>query len=106
MIVRMWHGRVPRGMTKKYREFLRARAIPDYRAIPGNLGVRILQRRDGDVTHFVTMTEWTDLEAIRAFAGPHPELAKYYPEDTEFLLEFEPTVDHYDVVGSSAPGAL
>ena len=27
------------------------------------------------------------------------DVAKYYPEDKEFLLEFEPTVVHYEVVG-------
>ena len=29
------------------------------------------------------------------------EKAKYYPEDDEFLLEFEPRVVHYEVVGKS-----
>ena len=29
------------------------------------------------------------------------ELAKYYPEDKDFLLEFEPRVVHYKVVGQS-----
>ena len=36
---------------------------------------------------------------MRAFAGDEIELAKYYPEDGEFLLEFERTVQHYDVIG-------
>ncbi len=27
------------------------------------------------------------------------EAAKYYPEDKDFLLEFEPNVVHYEVVG-------
>jgi hypothetical protein len=29
------------------------------------------------------------------------ERAKYYPEDKDFLLEFEPRVVHYEVVGQS-----
>jgi hypothetical protein len=29
------------------------------------------------------------------------EAAKYYPEDKEYLLEFEPRVVHYEVVGQS-----
>jgi hypothetical protein len=40
-------------------------------------------------------------EAIKGFAGEDPELAKYYPEDADFLLEFEPAVIHYEVVGLS-----
>jgi len=99
MIVRLWHGRVPSEKAQRYREFLNARAIPDYRSVPGNVSVRILERLDGEVTHFVTMTFWDDMAAIRAFAGEDVRTAKYYPEDREFLLEFEPTVLHYDVVG-------
>ena len=36
---------------------------------------------------------------IKAFAGDDIELAKYYPEDKDFLIEFEPKVVHYEVVG-------
>ena len=102
MIVRMWHGRVPSEKARAYREFLNARAIPDYQSTPGNLSVYIIERPEGEVTHFITMTFWESLDAIRAFAGEDVEVAKYYPEDQEFLLEFEPTVVHYEVVGKSA----
>ena len=46
------------------------------------------------------------LEAIRRFAGDPVETAKYYPEDRDFLLEFEPTVTHWDVAGRSVPGLV
>jgi heme-degrading monooxygenase HmoA len=101
MIARLWHGRVPSSKAEAYRAFLNARAIPDYRSIPGNLSVHVLERREGDVTHFITLTFWEGLDAIRAFAGEDLERAKYYPEDAGFLLEFEPGVVHYDVAGNS-----
>jgi len=101
MIVRMWHGRVPASKADAYREFLNQRAIPDYQSIRGNISVHILQRNEGDVTHFITMTFWESLEVIKSFAGEEVEVAKYYPEDKDFLLEFEPTVTHYEVVGQS-----
>jgi hypothetical protein len=47
------------------------------------------------------MTFWENMEVIKGFAGEEVEVAKYYPEDKEFLLEFEPTVVHYEVVGQS-----
>jgi heme-degrading monooxygenase HmoA len=97
----MWHGRVPTAKADAYRDFTNGRAIPDYRSVPGNLGVHVLERREGDVTHFITLTFWERLDAIRAFAGDDVERAKYYPEDPEFLLEFEPRVVHYEVVGQS-----
>ena len=101
MVVRMWHGRVPSSKALAYREFLNQRAISDYQTVPGNISVHILERPDGDVTHFITLTFWQDRKAIQSFAGDDIEQAKYYPEDQDFLLEFEPTVVHYDVVGLS-----
>ena len=99
MIVRLWHGRVPTPKAASYREFLNARALPDYRSVPGNISVHVLERAETDITHFVTMTIWQNMDAIRGFAGADPEVAKYYPEDAGFLLEYEPRVVHYEVVG-------
>lgn len=101
MIVRMWHGRVPTSKAEAYRAFLNAQAIPDYRSVDGIRSVHILERREGDVTHFITLTFWKDLESVKAFAGEEVETAKYYPEDQDFLLEFEPKVLHYKVVGQA-----
>lgn len=101
MVVRMWHGRVPTSKAETYRTFLNRRAIPDYQAVAGNISVHILERTDDDMTHFITLTFWESMDAIRGFAGDNVEAAKYYPEDQAFLLEFEPTVVHYEVVGQS-----
>lgn len=101
MIVRMWHGRVLTAKAKAYREFVIGRAIPDYRSVEGNLSVHILERTEGEITHFITLTFWKDMESIKGFAGDDVETAKYYPEDRHFLLEFEPKVVHYEVVGHS-----
>jgi heme-degrading monooxygenase HmoA len=94
----MWHGRIPTEKAAAYGQFLIDRAIPDYRSVPGNLDVRILQRTEDEVTHFITMTTWENMAVIRGFAGEDIERAKYYPEDQDFLLEFEPKVVHYEVV--------
>jgi len=95
----MWHGRVASEKAKAYREFTKRTAIPDYQSVPGNISVYVLERPEGDITHFITLTFWESLEAIRGFAGDDLERAKYYPEDKDFLLEFEPRVVHYEVVG-------
>jgi heme-degrading monooxygenase HmoA len=101
MIVRIWHGRTARKRADEYAAFLERRAIPDYRAIAGNLDVAILRRDEQEVTHFLTVTRWISEEAIRAFAGTHVLKAKYYPEDERFLMEFEPEVQHFTVVAGS-----
>lgn len=98
MICRIWHGRTARDRADDYATFLEQRAIPDYRSVAGNLDVAVLRRDEGEVTHFLTMTHWTSEQAIRAFAGDDVLQAKYYPEDSGFLLEFEPQVQHFEVV--------
>jgi len=103
MIARMWHGRTPIAKADAYEGLLNRIAIPSYRAIPGNLAVHILRRDDADVTHFVTFTLWDSMAAIERFAGTPVDQAKYYPEDSEFLLEFEPKVTHWQVTGIDSP---
>ncbi|GLQ50165.1 antibiotic biosynthesis monooxygenase family protein [Dyella flava] len=104
MICRIWHGRTLREHADEYAALLKQLAIPDYRSVPGNIDVAVLRRDDGDVTHFLTITHWVSEQSIRAFAGDDLLKAKYYPEDAGFLLEFEPFVQHFDVVAEQASG--
>jgi heme-degrading monooxygenase HmoA len=98
MIARMWHGRTRAADADSYAAYLYQSGIPDYRRTPGNRGAWVLRRLEGDVAHFVTLTFWESREAIAAFAGADIEVARYYPQDKRYLLEFEPTVVHYDML--------
>ncbi len=100
MICRIWHGRTKRAKADDYEEFLKVRALPDYRSVPGNLDVYVMRRDEGDITHFLTLSHWESEDVIRAFAGDDLLKAKYYPEDNDFLLEFEPTVQHFLITAS------
>ncbi len=100
MIVRIWHGRTQRSSAEEYSRFLEKRAIPDYRSVADIIEVQVLRRDDGEVTHFLTVTRWESEEAIRSFAGLDILKAKYYPEDDDFLLEFEPEVQHFEIVAT------
>ena len=102
MIARLWHGATLAEKAEQYLAFLQARAVPDYRAISGNLSVNILHRTVGVITHYLIVTHWESREAIEAFAGRDIARAKYYREDVDFLLEFEPTVEHYEAVDVGA----
>ena len=97
MIARIWHGRTIIAKADAYLAFLEERAIPDYTSIPGNRGAWVLRRDEGDEAHFLTLSLWDSMEAIEAFAGEDVAKAKYYPEDRDFLLDFEPEVTHYEV---------
>jgi heme-degrading monooxygenase HmoA len=97
MIARLWHGRTPTSKADDYLTFLFRSGIRDYKATPGNHGAWVLRRVEGDVCHFVTLSFWESRDSIVAFAGRDIEVAHYYPEDQDFLLEFEPTVMHYEL---------
>ena len=104
MIVRIWHGVTSAAKSDEYFDYLNETGIPDYRATEGNRGVYVLRRIEDDRAHFLTVSFWESMDAIKGFAGSDPERARYYPEDEEFLLEFEPTVEHYEVLtGPSQP---
>ena len=100
MIARTWHGVTATSKADAYFQVLQDTGLKEYRDTPGNQGGIVLRRTDGDVTHFLLITFWESFDAIRRFAGPNPERSVYYPEDKEFLLEFEPTVTRYDVLVS------
>ena len=97
MIARIWRGRTPAAKAQAYLKLMREVALPDYRATPGNVGAWCLHRIEGEVAHFEMLTFWTDLEAIKAFAGQEAERAKYYAFDDAFLFEKPERVDHFDV---------
>lgn len=94
MITRMWHGKTRAKQADSYLEYVKNTGIQDYKKTPGNLSVRILRRIEGDICHIWTVTEWTDLDSIKKFAGEDYEKARYYPDDSKYLLEFEENVIH------------
>ena len=98
MIARTWHGVVPVAKADAYWDYLNQTGIPDYKATPGNMGVTVLRRIDGEHAHFLIISYWESMSAIHAFAGQDVEEARYYPRDVEFLLEHEPKAFHYEVL--------
>lgn len=102
MIARVWHGRTPQGVADGFYEYIRQTGEADFRVTPGNRGVLVLRRTEGEVAEFWMISLWESVEAIQSFAGPDIDRAHYpYPRDKEFLLELEPGVVHYEVLSSS-----
>jgi hypothetical protein len=96
MITRMWHGRTSIEKAEAYLLFLQQKGIKDYLKTPGNISVKIWRQFDNNCCHFYTITEWDELSSIIAFAGNDISKAVYYPEDNDFLLEFEEFVRHFE----------
>ena len=106
MIARMWHGKVPEEKSSSYHNFLLETGLKDYQEIEGNKGVFLLKRDEGEITHFYTVTFWENIDSIKKFAGEDYNKARYYPEDKNYLLEFEPLVLHFDVLEKTSTISL
>jgi len=104
MIARLWHGCVPASKAGAYRDYLHRTGISDYQRTPGNRGVFVMRRDEGEVTHYLVMTLWESWDSIRAFAGDDISRSRYYGEDPDYLLELEPLVTHYEVVDAPQLG--
>jgi heme-degrading monooxygenase HmoA len=94
----MWHGVTAPEHAEAYADYLNQTGVPDLQGTEGNRGVYVLRRIEAGKAHFVLISLWESAEAIRGFAGADTEVARYYPEDAEYLLELEPTVSHYEVL--------
>lgn len=98
MIARAWHGVTPVAKADEYLEYLQRTGVPDYRRTEGNRGVYVLRSIAGEQAHVLLISLWDSYDTIRAFAGHDIAKARYYPEDSAYLLEMQPTVTHYEVL--------
>ena len=98
MIARLWRGTAAdRRNADAYVRHLRTNVVPELSAIPGYREVRLMRREEGGRTEFLVMTLWDSMDAIRRFAGEHPERAVVEPEARAVLAEYDDFVRHYEV---------
>jgi uncharacterized damage-inducible protein DinB len=95
MITRIWHGKTKKENADNYRQYVTDSGVKEYQQTDGNLDTQIWQKDEDGITHIWTVTQWKDFNSIKKFAGEDFQKAKYYPKDKEYLLEFEPNVEHY-----------
>jgi heme-degrading monooxygenase HmoA len=96
-IARIWRGTVPTSRADEYVEYQRETGNADILATPGNRGVFLLCREDGEHTHFSTISLWDSEEAIEAFSGSSDRTARLEPRDEEFLVDSVPQAEHHVV---------
>src|SRR5262245_46558194 len=105
MIARVWQGVVPSGKADGYGAYLADsdRGVRDYQRLPGNRGVFLFRRAQGDRVHFLLISLCESREAITAYAGEAIDQAQYFPYDRECLIDPDPHVTHYEVMVASGP---
>jgi heme-degrading monooxygenase HmoA len=75
VIARIWRGATAADRADDYVEYLDRTGVSEYRATPGNRGVLVLRRTEGDRSEFTLLSLWDSMEAVRAFVGEDPERA-------------------------------
>jgi heme-degrading monooxygenase HmoA len=98
MIARMWRGWVRTEQTAAYVDYVTATGLAAYTETPGNKGAQIWTTDLGDGrTEVVTVSWWASRRDIEKFAGNDIDVAVFYPEDDEYLIDRENGVKHYEV---------
>ena len=100
MIMRTWRGAVRPEDAERYLEHQAGTGVREYRETAGNLGVLVLRRTTDGLVEVTTVSLWESMDAVRAFAGDDPDVAKFYPGDDDLLAEKDLHADHFEVVGS------
>ncbi len=98
MIVRLWRGWVRPADADAYEQRLKTVTFPSYdaRGVAGYRGARVL-RRDGEAeVEFLTVLEFDDMAAVRAFGGEHWERPTVPEAARKILLRWDERSTHYD----------
>jgi heme-degrading monooxygenase HmoA len=98
MIIREWRGRADRSKADAYPAHFRNNVLPELRGIAGFLGAQLSQRHLTGNIEFLVLTRWQSLDANRAFAESDIAKAIVEPGGAAALLEFDATVQHYEVI--------
>jgi heme-degrading monooxygenase HmoA len=106
-VLREWRAEIKRALKDEYVHYVKATGLAAYLRTPGNLGASVgVRDLDSERSEIVTLSWWSDTEAIKAFAGADYGRSRYFPEDEHFLLTRPEHVHHYEAtVPGCAQGA-
>jgi dTDP-4-amino-4,6-dideoxygalactose transaminase len=97
MIARMWRGWATSETADDYRRHYETDVAAHLGQVAGFRGARLLSRPDGDEVLFTSITYFTTLDAVRAFAGDDYELAVLEDTARAALTRWDERVTHHEV---------
>ncbi|MEV6278804.1 hypothetical protein [Nocardia sp. NPDC051832] len=98
MIARMWRGWAPLDKAQDYQRHYESEVAAQLTLGHGFRGARLLRHRDGDEIQFTSIAFFTSMQAVRVFAGKHPERAVVDDLARELLSHWDAEVTHHEVV--------
>ncbi len=97
MIARIWRGWTLPVTADDYQRHYASEVSDHLRAVSGFCGARLLRREDGHEVLFTSITCFTSLEAIRAFAGDDYEQAVVEEAARAVLSRWDERVSHHEI---------
>jgi heme-degrading monooxygenase HmoA len=97
MIARTWRGWAPAATADDYQRHYATDVAEHLRDLPGFRGARLLRRPDGEEVEFTSITFFTDLDAVRGFAGDSYEEAVVEDNARRALSRWDDHVSHAEV---------
>jgi heme-degrading monooxygenase HmoA len=97
-IARIWRGRVKAARADEYAEYLYEAGIKPL--AEKALGVEMLREDRPQVSEFVTISYWENVEAMSRFAGKDPRRVRHLERDPEFLIELPEKVQILHILSS------
>ncbi|MDE1853720.1 MAG: hypothetical protein KGI38_08240 [Thaumarchaeota archaeon] len=97
LIARVWHGTTSKANRSAYLRYLKTTGLKLFSDSKGNVGAFILVRDSQELTEYIVVSLWESMSAIKRFAGDEADRTVYAPRDSQFLVDLEPTVKHYEV---------
>ncbi|MEH1129059.1 antibiotic biosynthesis monooxygenase family protein [Micromonospora sp. CPCC 206061] len=97
MIARMWRGWTSTAAADDYRHHYETDVAEHLQHVPGFCGARLLRHNAGDEVMFTSITYFTSVDDIRAFAGEDHERAVVAEAARRALTRWDERVSHHEV---------
>ncbi|HEY4024503.1 MAG TPA: antibiotic biosynthesis monooxygenase [Pseudonocardiaceae bacterium] len=97
MIARTWQGWASPDKADDYQHHYESEVAQHLRQVPGFLGARLLRRQDGDEVLFTSITFFTSIDDVRAFAGDNHDEAVVEDTARRALNRWDDHVSHHEI---------
>jgi len=98
MIARVWRGWAPADRADEYQRHYEDEVSVHLTGVHGFRGARLLRRAEGGEVAFISIAFFTSMQAVRGFAGAHPERAVVEEHARRVLSRWDDEVVHHEVV--------
>ncbi|HWM06733.1 MAG TPA: antibiotic biosynthesis monooxygenase [Actinophytocola sp.] len=97
VIARLWRGWAAPDRADEYQRHFEDEVSVHLTGVHGFRGARLLRRAEGDEVAFISITFFTSMQAVRGFAGAHPERAVVEDHARAALARWDEEVTHHEV---------